>query len=116
MKITDIVTITELSNMLGRSRPTVYKYVSDYEDGNFSALPRQVRTLFDKIMDEGLSKKGAIDYCREWFARVDEDPEERTEKAAKPVRLSELVRLLKANEKRLDLRRIKEFIEGELTK
>ena len=34
MQITDIVTITELSKLLGKSRPTVYKYVSDYEAGN----------------------------------------------------------------------------------
>ena len=31
MKITDRITITELSRMLGKSRPTVYKYIADFE-------------------------------------------------------------------------------------
>ena len=34
MKITDMISITELSRLLKKTRPTVYKYVSDFEKGN----------------------------------------------------------------------------------
>ena len=112
MKITDIVTITELSKLLGKSRPTVYKYVSDYEAGNYSALPHSVRSLFDKIISGETSKRGVFEYCDHWFTS-------RTVTNAatdKPTTLKEVIRLLKDNEGRLNLNKIKEYIEEELRK
>ena len=112
MKITDIVTITELSKLLGKSRPTVYKYVSDYEAGNYSALPHSVRSLFDKIISGETSKRGVFEYCDHWFTS-------RTVTSAaadKPTTLKEVIRLLKDNEGRLNLNKIKEYIEEELRK
>jgi hypothetical protein len=111
MQITDIVTITELSKLLGKSRPTVYKYVSDYEAGNYRALPHSVRALFDKIMSGETSKRGVFEYCDHWFTS-------RTASTAtdKPTTLKEIIRLLKDNEGRLNLTKIKSYIEEELKK
>lgn len=114
MKITDIVTITELSNLLGKSRPTVYKYVSDYESGNYAAIPHSVRSLFDKIMSGETSKRGVFEYCDHWFAGSAQTT--KTSSAEKPTTLKEVIRLLKDNERRLDLGRIKRYIEEELQK
>ena len=75
MQITDIVTITELSKLLGKSRPTVYKYVSDYESGNYSSIPHSVKSLFDKIMSGETSKRGVFEYCDHWFAGKARFPE-----------------------------------------
>lgn len=111
MQITDIVTITELSNLLGKSRPTVYKYVSDYEAGNYSALPHSVRALFDKIMSGETSKRGVFEYCDHWFTSRPV-----SDSADKKTTLKEIIRLLKDNEGRLNLSKIKSFIEEELRK
>ena len=111
MKITDIVTITELSKLLGKSRPTVYKYISDYESGNHSALPHSVRSLFDRIMSGETSKRGVFEYCNHWF-------DTKTARAAteKPTTLKDVIKLLKDNEGRLDLKKIISYIEEELRK
>ena len=111
MQITDIVTITELSKLLGKSRPTVYKYVSDYEAGNYGALPHSVRSLFDKIMSGETSKRGVFEYCDHWFTS-------RTVSTGsdKHATLKEIIRLLKDNEGKLNLTKIKSYIEEELRK
>lgn len=114
MQITDIVTITELSKLLGKSRPTVYKYVSDYESGNYSALPHSVRSLFDKIMSGETSKRGVFEYCDHWFAGKAQFSGGAS--AEKPTTLKEVIRLLKDNERLLNLGRIKKYIEEELRK
>ena len=114
MQITDFITITELSKLLGKSRPTVYKYVSDYESGNYSAIPHSVRSLFDKIMSGETSKRGVFEYCDHWFAskaRVARD-----NSAAKATSLKDVIKLLKDNERRLDLGKIRNYIEEELKK
>lgn len=113
MQITDIVTITELSKLLGKSRPTVYKYVSDYESGNYSALPHSVKSLFDKIVAGETSKRGVFEYCDYWFGSSSFFGSPKTEKT---FTLKDLFKMLKENERRLDLSKIKTFIEEELKK
>lgn len=113
MQITDIVTITELSKLLGKSRPTVYKYVSDYEAGNYSAIPHSVRSLFDKIMSGETSRRGVLEYCDHWFGG---QAQTKKEKAGKPTTLKEIIKLLKDNEHVLDLSKIKEYIMEEARK
>jgi hypothetical protein len=112
MQITDIVTITELSKLLGKSRPTVYKYVSDYESGNYSAIPHSVKSLFDKIMSGETSKRGVFEYCDHWFAGKAQSQADKG--SDKPTTLKEVIKLLKDNERRLNLVKIKKYIEEEL--
>ena len=114
MQITDIVTITELSKLLGKSRPTVYKYVSDYESGNFSALPHSVKALFDKIVSGETSRRGVFEYCDHWFTSGSDST--KRDDGVKPTTLKELIRLIKENERKLDLSKIKKYIEEELRK
>ena len=112
MRITDIVTITELSKLLGKSRPTVYKYISDYESGNYSAIPHSVKALFEKIMSGETSKRGVFEYCDHWFS----SGVSASGHGERGVTLKEIIKLLKDNEKRLNLSRIKDCIEEELRK
>ena len=112
MQITDIVTITELSKLLGKSRPTVYKYVSDYEAGNYSAIPHSVKSLFDKILSGETSKRGVFEYCDHWFAGKARFSGGKG--AENPTTLKDIIKILKDNERRLDLGRIKKYIEEEL--
>lgn len=106
MKITDMITITELSRLLGKSRPTVYKYVSDFESGNYSTLPHSVKKLFTEIQSGNIPKRGIYDYCEHWFVGEATPPKKR-----KGVSLKDIISLLKRNEKKLDLEELKIYIE-----
>jgi hypothetical protein len=110
MKITDVVSITELSNMLNKSRPTVYKYISDFESGNTAALPHAVKKLFTQIAAGSIPKREIYEYCEYWFAGNTPVPT----KADKPTTVKEIVNLVKDNERKLDLGKIKNFILEEL--
>lgn len=113
MKITDIITITELSRMLGKSRPTVYKYLADFESGNFGALPSSVKKLFCEIRDGKLPKREIAEYCEYWFDGETEAPKKKKAKE-KPLTLKDIFALLKRNEDRLDLAKLKNYIEEEI--
>ena len=108
MKITDMITITELSRLLGKSRPTVYKYISDFEEGNYAAIPSSVKKLFADIQSGAIPKKGIYEYCEHWFDSEPAVPKK------KPVVLKDIIALLKKNEKRLDLAKLKAYIEEEV--
>lgn len=110
MKITDVVSITELSRLLNKSRPTVYKYVSDFENGNQALVPLSVRRLFKEIQAGNAPKRDVYEYCDRWFMPT-EKPKRIEEKT---ITLKEIIKLLKDNERGLDLKRIKEFIEEEI--
>ena len=112
MKITDMITITELSRLLGKSRPTVYKYISDFEEGNLSTLPHSVKKLFMEIQSGNIPKKGIYEYCEHWFAGESSTPA--PVKKNKPTTLKEIITLLKKNEHKLNLENLKNYIEEEL--
>lgn len=112
MKITDMITITELSQLLGKSRPTVYKYISDFESGNYEVLPPSVKKLFLEIQAGNIPKKGIYEYCEHWFAG--ETPSKK--KKDKPVTLKEIISMLKKLEHKLDLAKLKTYIEEESNK
>ena len=111
MKITDMITITELSRLLGKSRPTVYKYISDFEEGNYAALPHSVKKLFMEIQAGNIPKKGIYEYCEHWFDGETTPPP----KKKKSVTLKEIIALLKKNERKLNLENLKIYIEEEIT-
>lgn len=113
MQITDFITITELSKLLGKSRPTVYKYVSDYEAGRYSALPHSVKSLFDKIVSGETSKRSVFEYCDHWFLG-NIFSKKHTEQ--KSVSVGEIVKLVKDNADKLDLLKLKKYIEEEIEK
>lgn len=107
MKITDMITISELSRLLGKTRPTVYKYVSDFESGTLAALPSSVKKLFTEIVSGTIPKKGIYEYCEHWFVGETETPK----KKDKPITLKEIFSLLKKHERKLDLADLKNYIE-----
>ncbi len=113
MQITDIISITELSRLLGKSRPTVYKYVSDFESGNERLLPPSVRKLFREITAENMAKRDIYEYCNHWFGNVfsfSSAPTVPTERTT----LREIISLLKKHEASLDLSKIKNLIYEEI--
>lgn len=112
MKITDMISITELSRLLKKTRPTVYKYLADFEKGNFSALPHSVKKLFSSIQSGKTPKKEIYEYCDYWYQDDFTATEFKTKEES--TTLKEVINLLKTNERKLNLLKIKEFILEEL--
>ncbi len=102
--ITDIVTITELSRLTKKSRPTVYKWIALYESGNKSELPGVVAELFDLIVGHA-SKSEIYRFCEDAFIDVKEKEE-----------LREIYELIRKNKDKLDLNNLKNIITEEINK
>ncbi len=114
MKITDMISISELARLLNKSRPTVYKYVSDYENGSFSGLPLSVKKLFDEIKSGNIPKREIYEYCEHWFSL--EGRVAAKGKKEKTVGLKEIVKLLKEHQAKIDFRKLRDYIEKEIEK
>ena len=105
MIITDFISITELSRLTKKSRPTIYKYLNDFSLGNYDDIPYSIIKLFK--MAETSTKAEIIAYCNSTYGTsyTDSCDEE----------IQELVALIISNQKRLDLSKIKNFILEELS-
>lgn len=58
------ITISELSRLIDISRPTLYKYVEEYEANIYTNISKEVLELFNFIYhDNTNSKTDIINYC-----------------------------------------------------
>lgn len=103
----DHVSITELSRLTGKSRPTLYKYMDCFKRGAYDEIPYTFIRLFEEISDGTFSKEDMIAYCARYFANgatmVVADPQVR-----------DLFEMILANRAKLDIDKIKTAIEKEL--
>lgn len=103
----DHVSITELSRLTGKSRPTLYKYMDCFKRGAYDGIPYTFIRLFEEISDGTFSKEDMIAYCARYFANgatmVVADPQVR-----------DLFEMILANRAKLDIDKIKTAIEKEL--
>ena len=102
--ITDVISITELSRLTNKSRPTIYKWLTLYEKGELSELPPAMAELFDLIAGTG-SKKDIYSFCEDKFFNSKDDDA-----------LIEVFDLLRTNKEKLDMQLIKKLIMEELNK
>ncbi|MDE6276211.1 MAG: hypothetical protein K2M75_06725 [Clostridia bacterium] len=100
--ITDNVTITELSRLTNKSRPTIYKWITLYENESKEELPQVIAQLFDMIA-ENASKKDIYQFCEDQFVARNEDED-----------LEEILQLLRKYRGKLNLERIRNFILEEM--
>ena len=97
--------ITELSSLTKKSRPTLYKYIDAYDYGVYDDIPYSFITLFELMNREGVSRKEIIAYCEANFQKVEEDPQ-----------INEIVSLLKQNKDRINFSNLKDYLNKELAK
>ncbi len=102
--ITDTVTITELSRLTNKSRPTIYKWLTLYENEKRDEMPQAITQLFDMIAASG-SKKEIYQFCEDQFIGLNDDEG-----------LEEILRLLRSNRYKIDLEKIKNYILEEINK
>lgn len=73
MAINGKITISELSRLVDISRPTLYKYVEEYEKGNFNTIPKELLKLFDYINSDSVTDKSMIiGYCIDTYKKTNE--------------------------------------------
>lgn len=73
MPINGKITISELARLINISRPTLYKYVEEYDRKEFSNIPDEVIKLLDFITsDSVVSKSEIIGYCIEKYKKTSE--------------------------------------------
>ena len=71
------IKITELANYLSISRPTMYKFIEMYDDGNRKELTNSICSLFEYIeSNEFIDKKNVISYILHNIAVVSDDKDE----------------------------------------
>lgn len=63
-KITEFITITELAPLLDITRPTLYKYVVDYEAGDYRNIKYDIVVIFDYITKEAKNKVDIINFIK----------------------------------------------------
>jgi hypothetical protein len=58
------ITISELARLTNLSRPTLYKYVEEYENNDISNIPADILELFNYIYSTDVKDKSdIINYC-----------------------------------------------------
>ena len=101
MKINDFISITELSRLTGKSRPTLYKYVAEYERGRTGELPLLMLNLV-RLIDGGCAKSQVYRYCEENFAAAP---------GKKSATDEEILSLIRAHRDSIDIEKLKKFLE-----
>ena len=95
--------ITELSNLTKKTRPTLYKYISSYEEGKLDEIPYSFIQLFKLLNKPNVTNREVIKFCENTFCETTTNQE-----------LNEVLTLIKENSNTLDLGKIKEFILEEI--
>ena len=103
MFITDIISITELSRLTGKSRPTIYKYINDYNVGNYDDIPFSIIELFK--MSASCSKSDIIAYCNKVYGKNTTTCNKETQ---------EVIEIILNNNSKLNISKIKAFVLEEL--
>lgn len=97
--------ITELSNLTGKTRPSIYKYLKAYQDCKYDDLPYSFIQLFNLMEKENVTRKEIIEYCENNFKTIDQD-----------IKVNEIVNLIKSNKDKIDLDNLKRIVEEEINK
>lgn len=64
-KLREVIPLLEVAKMLDVSRPTLYKYMEYYDNGDFDRIPGHVRDYFDYMSDGDHSRAEAKAFFNE---------------------------------------------------
>ena len=103
MLITDLISITELSRLTKKSRPTIYKYCDDFQKSNYDNIPYSFLILFEKACTGEFSKENIVEYCNKTFFSSCQSEE-----------LNEIVKLITENINKINIKNLKNYILEEI--
>lgn len=98
-----LFTITELSNLTGKTRPTLYKYINAYDSGDLDSVPYSFIQLFNLMERPNIRRIDVVNYCNANFINVDKDEE-----------VNNFVKFIKENKEKIDFIKIRKIIEEEI--
>ena len=98
-----LFTITELSNLTGKTRPTLYKYINSYDSGDLDSVPYSFIQLFNLLEKPNVKRSEIVNFCNANFVNIDKDEE-----------VNNFVKYIKENKEKIDLTKIRKFIEEEI--
>lgn len=98
-----VITMTELSALTKKTRPTINHYLDSYENGELDKVPFSFINLFKMLNDSKATRKQIVKYCEETFMDVTDD-----------ILLNEVIKILKDNKDKIDLKILKETLLEEL--
>ncbi len=110
MKLNDFCSVTELSRLTGRTRPTIYKYLKDYEAENYDDIPYSFLMLIKLAENEESTRSDILEYCEKHYSKKS------AEKSEREPKLDRLVEFISQNADKLDFDRLAKIIEKELEK
>lgn len=97
-----LFTITELSNITLKTRPTLYRYIANYDNGDYRDIPYLFVELFKLIDGDNTKKQDVIRYCEENF--IDQDGTEG---------YKEFMQFIKVNKEKIDFKKLLDDITNE---
>ena len=65
------IKMTELSEYISVSRPTLYKYIDSYENGDLNSIPDKVTNLFRMMETPGVTKEQVVAFTITTFSSGD---------------------------------------------
>lgn len=98
-----LFSITELSNLTGKTRPTLYKYINAYDDGDLDSIPYSFIQLFNLMERPNIKRSDVMNYCNANFISVDKDEE-----------VNIFVKFVKENKEKIDFIKLRKIIEEEI--
>ncbi len=101
MQIKWFMTITELSKLTNKSRPSMYKYVENYKIGNYDEIPYSIITLFN-MLENNCTRSEIINYCNNKFGDY------------KDENIKEIILILNQNKDIINFEKIKKLIQEEI--
>ncbi|MFI3330105.1 MAG: hypothetical protein R3Y05_06460 [bacterium] len=79
--------ITDLADYLQVSRPTMYKYIELYDEGEYSPINKKVKKLFDYIVGNELAgKNNVINYILTNLVEIGEYAEKKDDVLIKKIK------------------------------
>ena len=109
MNLTDYLSVTELSRLTGKTRPTIYKYITSYENKKYDDIPYSFLMLLRMADDPSASRDEILSFCMKSFGSD-------VKEVSVNGMLHEVIRLISDNHDKIDLKRLKKNIETEIKK
>ena len=98
-----LFSITELSILTGKTRPTLYKYINAYDSGDLDSIPYSFIQLFNLMEKPNVKRNEIVTFCKNNFIEVDKDEA-----------FNNFVKFLKENKDKVDLNKIRNIIEEDI--
>lgn len=96
------IPITELSSLTRKSRPTIYKYLSLYQEKDYGSVPYAFVTLFKMMDDPAISKKEILDYIEKAFPS-----------SPRAGKMGEAIRYIEDHASSIDFDALLSYLKGE---